>query len=103
MPIGSYRELFALVAVRPRMYLMRDDLPTSVAYVEGCDQGNARSLLGGFREWLVTQAGRGDNLVWWALVFELALPELAVDPGNLTPENDMVAKQTLFRLLDEFP
>lgn len=100
--IGSYRELLALVAARPRMYLMRDDFPTVVAYVEGCDQGNARSLLVGFREWLITRAGCGDNLVWWALVLKLALPESTDAPGNLTPENDTVARQTLFRLLDEF-
>jgi hypothetical protein len=100
--VGSYRELFALVAARPRMYLMRDDFPTAVAYVEGCDQGNARSLLAGFREWLITRAGCGDNLVWWALVLKLALPESTDAPGNLTPENDTVAKRTLFRLLDEF-
>jgi hypothetical protein len=84
------------------MYLMRDDFPTVVAYVEGCDQGNARSLLVGFREWLIIQAGCGDNFVWWALVLKLGLPESADDPGNLTPEDDMVAKQTLFLLLDEF-
>lgn len=100
--VRSYRELFSLMAARPRMYLMRDDFPTVVAYVEGCDQGNARALLAGFREWLITQAGCGDNLVWWSLVLKLALPESADDPGNLTPENDTAAKQTLYRLLDEF-
>lgn len=100
--IGSYRELFALVAARPRMYLLRDDFPTVVAFVEGCDQGNARSLLAGFRQWLIPQAGCGETFVWWALVLNLALPESAEDPGNLTPENDTVAKQTLFRLLDEY-
>ncbi len=37
------------------MYLPRDDYFTVVAFVEGCDQGNAQSLLLGFREWLVTR------------------------------------------------
>ncbi|MFC3500025.1 hypothetical protein ACFOOK_03435 [Micromonospora krabiensis] len=100
--IASYRELFALVAARPRMYLPRDDFATVVAYVEGCDQGNARALLAGFREWLITRAGCGDNLVWWALVQKLAQPESADGAENLTPDNDIAAKQTLFRLLDEF-
>jgi hypothetical protein len=40
--------------------------------------------------------------VWWALVLKLALPESTNGVGNLTPENDMAAKQTLFRPLDEF-
>ena len=48
--VATYRELFALLAKRPRMYLIRDDFPTTVAYIDGCDQGNARSLLTGFRE-----------------------------------------------------
>ncbi len=99
--VAAYRELFDLVAKRPRMYLMRDDFATVVAYIDGCDQGNARSLLTGFREWLVLQVGCGDNLVWSSLVLRLAGAE-GHPPGDLPPEIDAKAKQTLFDLVDEF-
>ncbi|MGW0434065.1 hypothetical protein ACWDV4_16190 [Micromonospora sp. NPDC003197] len=99
--VTNYRELFANVAQRPRMYLMRDDFPTTVAYIEGCDQGNAHRLLAGFREWLVAQVGGGDNLTWWALVLRLAAAA-ELPPAELPPDIDARAKQTLFRLLDEF-
>lgn len=102
MSFGSYRQLFALVAARPRMYVARDDFATLVAYVEGCHQGSARTLLTGFREWLVTQAGCGDNLVWWSLVLKIALPDSAEDAGNLSPDANAAAKQVMFQLLDEF-
>lgn len=100
--IGDCRELFALVAKRPRMYLIRDDYATTVAYIDGCDAGNARTLLTGFREWLVPQLGCGDNHVWWSLVLKIALPDGHDSPASLPPDADLVAKQTLFRLLDEF-
>ncbi|MEV4494604.1 hypothetical protein AB0J84_02725 [Micromonospora arborensis] len=99
--VTNYRDLFASVARRPRMYLLRDDFPTTVAYIEGCDQGNAHRLLSGFREWLLTQVGCGDNHVWWSLVLRLAVTT-GQAPDDLSPDNDAKAKETLFRLLDEF-
>jgi hypothetical protein len=84
------------------MYLIRDDYATTVAYITGCDQGNAGTLLTGFREWLVPQAGGGDKYVWWSLVLKIARPDSHDNPASLPPDADLVAKQTLFRLLDEF-
>jgi hypothetical protein len=68
----------------------------------GDDQGNAHRLLTGFREWLLTQVGCGDNLVWSGLILRIVAPDGAGPPGDLPPEIDMKAKDTLFRLLDEF-
>ena len=94
--------MFAQVQKRPRMYLPRDDYFTIDAFVEGCDQGNAQSLLLGFREWLVTKTGCGDNLVWWALVRDLARPDQPELVSDMTAEHDSAAVATLFVLLDEF-
>ena len=69
--------------------------------IDGCDQGNARGLLAGFLEWLVLQVGCGDNPVWLepgpAPCLHGGQP-----PGDLPTDVDAKAKQTLFRLLDEF-
>jgi hypothetical protein len=102
--ITDYRKLFSLVARRPLMYLIRDDFPTVVAFVEGCDQGNAGGLLAGFREWLITRLGYGNNLTWWALVLLVAEPGMddSPHPDPQTPEADARARQTLYALLDEF-
>jgi len=32
MAIATYRRLFSLVARRPRMHLIRNDIPSTVAY-----------------------------------------------------------------------
>jgi hypothetical protein len=100
--IAEYRDLFARMGRRPRMYLMRDDFAGAVAYIEGCDQGSARTLLTGFREWLLTQAGCGDNLVWWGLVLKIDDPDRTGSGYDLSAEADADANRTLFRLIDEF-
>lgn len=102
MSVAEYRRLFELVRKRPLMYLIRPDFPTVVAFVVGCDQGNASGLLTGFQEWLVTRVGCGSNLVWWSLVRRLADPEGTEHPGELDPETDAKAVEMLFECLDEF-
>ena len=81
------------------MYLPRDDYFTVVAFVEGCDQGMILVAA-----WVPRVAGHkngcGDNLVWWALVRNLAgqdQPELVSD---MTAEHDSAAVAVLFALLD---
>lgn len=102
MVIGNYRELFALVRKRPLMYLLGADFASVVAFVEGCDHGNARSLLTGFQEWLVTRVGCGSNLVWWSLVLRLSEAEGEKSPREMDPETDARATETLFQCLDDF-
>ncbi|WP_146017511.1 hypothetical protein [Verrucosispora sp. ts21] len=46
--ITNYRDLFANIRKRPRMWLIREDFASVVAFVEGCNQATARTLLTGF-------------------------------------------------------
>jgi hypothetical protein len=46
------------------MWLLCSDFATVVAFVAGYDEAHSRTLLTGFREWLVRQAGCYDNHVW---------------------------------------
>ncbi|MGW3891449.1 hypothetical protein ACWD69_22405 [Micromonospora chokoriensis] len=54
--ITNYRDLFANIRKRPKMWLIREDFASIVAFIEGCNQANARTLLTGFQPWLVTAA-----------------------------------------------
>jgi hypothetical protein len=100
--INSYRQLFTNIRLRPGMWLVRDDFACVVAFVDGCNEANARTLLTGFREWLVTRAGRGDNLVWWSLVAHLTEPVGSKNTSTMDADLDARAVATLFELLDEF-
>ncbi|MFI7697319.1 hypothetical protein ACIBQ6_50215 [Nonomuraea sp. NPDC049655] len=100
--IGSYRELFSALRKRPLMYLPRADFTSVVAFVAGCDQGNAGTLLTGFREWLVTRVGCGDNLVWWGLVLRLTEPEGPKSARDMDADTDARAVETLLQCLDDF-
>ena len=95
----EYRRLFENVRKRPGMYLIHGDFATVVAFVAGCDTSG---LLTGFREWLVTRVGCGDNLVWWALVVRLVAPPDGQHPGKLDAATDARAVAMLFACLDEF-
>ena len=59
-----------------------------VAFIEGCNQANAGSLPTGFREWLVTKAGCGNELVWWALTGHRTEPVGRKSVHDMTPEQD---------------
>ncbi|RKR91826.1 hypothetical protein BDK92_6247 [Micromonospora pisi] len=100
--IGNYRELFAAVRKRPHMYMPRGDFASLVAFVEGCNHGNDFNLLTGLQKWLVTRVGCGNNVVWWHLVLRLTDPEGATSLGDMDPETDARAIETLFQCLDDF-
>ena len=74
MSTEDYQRLFAALRKRPLMYLPRADFPSIVAFVEGCNHGNAGRLLTGFQEWLVTRVGCGNQLVWRSLALRLTEP-----------------------------
>jgi len=102
LTITNYRDLFTNIRKRPGMWLIREDFATVVAFVEGCNQANAQSLLTGFQPWLVTQAGSFNSHVWWSIVAHLTEP---VGPKNFRDMDaalDARAVETLFDLLDEF-
>lgn len=100
--INSYRELFTNIRLRPRMWLIRDDFATVVAFIDGCNEANARTLLTGLREWLVTRADGGDNWVWWGLVAHLTEPVGAKNISAIEADLDARLVANLFDMLDEF-
>jgi hypothetical protein len=86
------------------MYGLDGSYRCFTAFVSGCDAGNSRCLLIGFREWLITKVGEGDNLIWESLVLRLTFPEKDRSPqvSSLSSEENALASATCFRLLDEF-
>ncbi|MFF5056545.1 hypothetical protein ACFY1S_25515 [Micromonospora sp. NPDC000663] len=102
MTITDYRDLFATVRKRPKMWLIRGDFASVVAFVEGCNQANARTLLIGFQPWLVTRAGCLNNHVWWSIVAHLTEPVGLTNVRDTDPDLDARTVETLFDLLDEF-
>lgn len=74
----KYRELFQQIRERPGMWGLDGSYGQFCAFLQGCDAGNAWSLLTGFREWLVVrfkEAHRPDNVAWEGLILWLAFPE----------------------------
>jgi len=100
----DYRTLFERVHSRPGLFGLDGSYGQFSAYVDGVDTGNAGRLLTGFREWLVTRLGDGDNLVWRGLVLRLAFPDASsIRPEVLSDvELNRTAVDALFALLDEF-
>jgi hypothetical protein len=100
--INSYRELFTNIRLRPGMWLIRPDFACVVAFVDGCNEANARTLFTGFHEWLVTRAGRGDNHTWWSLIQDLTEPVGPKYISTMPADLDARMVATLFDMLDEF-
>ncbi|MFG1761682.1 hypothetical protein [Micromonospora echinofusca] len=100
----DYRKLFADVHRRPGMFTLDGSFHDFTVFIRGCEAGNDWQLLAGFREWLVTRCGRGDNLIWEALVLHQAFPDGPPQREQLEAEAELnrVAVEALFRLLDEY-
>ncbi|MDW5327761.1 hypothetical protein [Plantactinospora sp. KLBMP9567] len=100
----DYRKLFADVHRRPGPFTLDGSFHDFTVFIRGCEAGNDRQLLAGFREWLVARCGHGDNLIWEALVLWQAFPDRLPQPEELQadPELNKAAVETLFLLLDEF-
>ncbi|WP_157631248.1 hypothetical protein [Catelliglobosispora koreensis] len=75
-----------------------------MAFIEGCNAGNDWGLLVGFREWLLMRIGKRSNLVWPALVAQIAFPHEESRPQLQAhdEQQDSELKQALFELLDQF-
>jgi hypothetical protein len=102
--VVDYRTLFAEIHRRPGMYGLDGSYGQFCAFIQGVDAGNDWQLLAGFREWLVTRLGSGNNLAWQGLVPHLAFPgtDAAGRDVLASPERGRTAVDTLFALLDEF-
>lgn len=100
----DYRQLFSGIGKRPGLYGLDGSFREFVAFLSGVDAGNDWQLLTGFREWLIVRLGFGDNLVWSGLVLHLAFPGQQSGLRDLMadPENNRIAVDRLFELLDEF-
>ncbi|MCU7724234.1 hypothetical protein ODJ79_10955 [Actinoplanes sp. KI2] len=100
----EYRTQFQAIHKRPQLYGLDGSYGQYCAYLAGLDAGNDGRLLTGFREWLVTRLGDGNNLTWQGLVIHLARPDGAAG-GRAAVESadrDPAVIDTLFALLDEF-
>jgi hypothetical protein len=100
----DYRTLFAEISRRPGLYGLDGSFEQFAAFVSGVDAGNDWQLLTGFREWLIVRLGDGNNLAWSGLVLRLAFPDgwPGLRDRLKDPEQNRVASETLFQLLDEF-
>jgi hypothetical protein len=100
----DYRTLFSEISRRSGLYGLDGSFEQFAAFISGVDAGNDWQLLTGFREWLIIRLGDGNNLTWPGLVLRLAFP--GGWPGLRDrlkdPDQNRIASETLFRLLDEF-
>lgn len=100
----DYRRLFADVRRRPDAYFLDGSFRDAVAFVTGCDAGNAQGLLIGFSEWLAIRLDCEADLPWPELVVMAArVPVASADIKNGVDESiNARLVDTLFALLDEF-
>ena len=100
----QHSDLFAAIRARPGMYVSEETYPVISAFVQGYDQACEGGVLVGFREWIITSLGYGDNLHWAALVLHVAFPASSPPRDELLqgPQQHRHAIDTLFRLIAEF-
>ncbi|MFD3593695.1 hypothetical protein ACFWU5_13275 [Nocardia sp. NPDC058640] len=99
------REYLLQFAARPGMFIGFATVRGVTCFLNGYDYAARRSGgrgLDGFREWLLTNhLRRESNLVWWAVITQIALPERDADTG-LDPEQEIRVLEVMFDLLDRF-
>ncbi|MER7766938.1 hypothetical protein [Kitasatospora sp. NPDC096140] len=100
-PMSSRQEFWDGFKKRPGMYVGRVSFGTVTAFLTGYDFAAGGVLLDGFRDWLAGRLGSGWNVVYPALVVDVAFPDgRPAEPWS--EEEDQHAVRELFRLLDEF-
>ena len=97
----DHRELLRSVRRRPGMYFGRSELRFDqlVAFVTGLNLGSGQLLLDGLREFLILRQDEESSLTWSSLVLQHCFGECTFP---LTPEQETVAIEAVFDLLDEF-
>ena len=101
----NFRQLFAELAIRPRMFLLDDRYLTLVAFVEGCNAATDWQLLDGFGNWVSMRIlGTDSSLHWSTVVASRRSPELLNEPrsGPIPSEVEAGAAKDLLEFLDEF-
>jgi hypothetical protein len=84
------------------MWLTRVTFDTVTALIQGVDMASQGGMLAGFREWLVIRLDGGSNLVWTALVKEIACSTSANESVTSEALIEQNLINTTFRLLDEY-
>jgi hypothetical protein len=80
---------------QPGMFVVPETLDGVLAFLTGYDIALSGGFLTGFREWLVTKLGYGNNLAWSGLICEIINTEI--------PRHDeKTAIERLFVLLEQF-
>lgn len=104
MLLRTPREHLEDVRRRPGAYGLDGSYRLFTTYIAGFHAGSGHTFLDGFREWLVVRVDGGDNLVWEALVFMLALPgeSLRFCRDRMDDERNTVVVRTLFDTLEGF-
>ncbi|MFD3437253.1 hypothetical protein ACFWU3_07085 [Streptomyces sp. NPDC058685] len=99
----SDRQFVEQLCARPGMYGLNGTYHPTAMLLMGFDLARDGALLRGFREWLTVRKGEPSSLVWYALVFQEALPGVSLlNWGRLEPEQDLRAVDHLFSLVLEF-
>lgn len=80
---------------RPDMFIAPATLDCVIAFLTGYDMALSGGFLVGFREWLITLLGYGNNLAWSGLIYEILRTEMLCDDRN-------AAIERLFVLLEQF-
>jgi len=82
------------------MYLVTNTFAEAWAFLIGYDEAVHGGLLAGFREWLVVRTDGRSNLAIPSLVLKFVAPRAKYT--TLTPEENRLALDALFNLLDEY-
>ncbi|MEU9186122.1 hypothetical protein AB0D14_16545 [Streptomyces sp. NPDC048484] len=99
----QYIEFVEQIRDRPGLYGLNGTYHPTVMLLLGFDLARDGDLLRGFREWLVVCKGECSSLMWYAFVFQEALPGVSLrNWGRLEPEQDLHAVDVLFSLVLEF-
>ncbi|MFF4275214.1 hypothetical protein [Streptomyces sp. NPDC001536] len=101
LPAESHQRFWENFRDRTGMYVGRVTYDGVTAYLAGYDHAGGGVLLNGFREWLATAYGVGDNLVWMAQVVLIVFPEGRPE-SPWSQDQHMRAVDGLVALLDEF-
>lgn len=101
---NKFRSVVNEVQARPGMYLHEPTYDALCALVLGYDLATDGGALAGFREWIITRLGFGNNLAWPSLVLHVAFPQSQVPRAILESSVDkqQQAIEVLFKLLCEF-
>ena len=96
----GFTDMLAAERRRPGMFGLRT-LSETIAFINGYDSGVHGALLQGFREWLQVRLGARSSYDWSSLAVYIALPDTD-GPRRLTAEQEAVATDAMFELLDQF-